>query len=44
MRGAAAVTLPELFFQPGDTKAKPSTLSEIPLNQQKTAGKMKVPS
>lgn len=41
-RGAAAVKLPELFFQPGDTKANPSTLSEILSNQQKTAGKMKV--
>lgn len=38
----AAVKLPELFFQPGDTKANPGTLTEVPFNQQKTAGKMKV--
>lgn len=38
----AAVKLPELFFQPGDTKANPGTLTEVPFNQQKTTGKMKV--
>lgn len=37
---AAALRLPELLFQPGDTKAKASTLTKILFNQQKTTRKM----